>query len=253
MKKLIISFAVATLFLAACNRSVKENFASVEPKGFAKVADSLTNEQLIDVRTPGEFANGHLEGAKNLDWNSGQFQQEAGKLDKSKPVMVYCHSGSRSAEAAKWLKNEGFTNIYEMKSGIMGWTSESLPVSTDVKVDEVKAELKTGELQNPNAEVTTAAYRNLVNSQTLVLVDFGAAWCGPCRRLSPLLDELEKEMGDKFKLVKLDSDRDARLADSMRITSLPTLYLYKNGKVVWRNEGFVEKGVVAAQINKANK
>lgn len=247
MKKLILPIAAAAFLFASCQQSVKGNYSSVEPKSFASVADSLADEQLIDVRTPGEYAEGHLEGATNLDWNGGQFVKEAGSLDKSKPVMVYCRSGNRSAQAAKWLKEEGFKNVYEMKTGITGWQSENLPVST--------AEVKNNETQNQqsSAEVTTAAYRTLVNSQDIVLVDFAATWCGPCRILSPRLDALEKEMGDKFKLVKLDSDRDARLADSMNITALPTLFLYKNGQVVWRNEGLVEKSFVADQINKARK
>ncbi|MDQ3110732.1 MAG: thioredoxin domain-containing protein [Bacteroidota bacterium] len=246
MKKLILTIATAALFVAACHQSVKGNYASLEPKSFAKVADSLTNEQLVDVRTPSEYAAGHLEGATNLDWNGGQFQQEAGKLDKSKPVMLYCRTGGRSTEAAEWLKKEGFTNVYEMKSGITGWQAESLPVSAETKTETAPAQELTG-------EITTAAYRQLVNSQEIVLVDFAATWCGPCKRLSPLLDELEKEMAGQFKLVKLDTDRDARLADSMKITALPTLYLYKNGKVQWRNEGLVEKEVVSEQIKKAQK
>lgn len=246
MKKTILSIAAATLFLVACNQSVKGNYSTLEPNGFARVADSLTDEQLIDVRTPGEFSTGHLEGAKNLDWNGGQLQQEAGKLDKAKPVMVYCRSGGRSSEAAEWLKKEGFTNVYSMNTGITGWEKENLPVIAEFTT-------ATEQKQDATQEVTTAAYKKAVNSQAIVLVDFGAAWCGPCKRLSPRLDELEKEMGDKFKLVKLDADRDSHLADSMNITSLPTLFLYKNGNVVWRNEGLVEKSVVADEINKASK
>ncbi len=247
MKKIIISIAIAGLFVAACNQT-KGNYASLEPQGFASVADSLTDEQLIDVRTPAEFSAGHLAGAKNIDWNNtDQFKQEAAKLDKTKPVMVYCRTGGRSSDAAEWLKKEGFTNVYDMKAGITGWQSANLPVSTDAPV---QMETVT---QDPNAPVSTAAYKKIVNSQTLVLADFGATWCGPCKRLSPILDQLEKEMGDKFKLVKLDSDRDASLADSMNITALPTLFLYKNGKVVWRNEGLVEKSVIENQINKASK
>ena len=133
-----------------------------------------------------------------------------------------------------------------MKTGITGWQEVNLPVSTVEKTEVV-------EEQDPTVEVTTAAYNKLVTSQAIVLVDFGATWCGPCKRLAPRLAELEKEMGDKFKLVKLDSDRDRHLADSMNITALPTLFLYKDGKVVWRNEGLVEKEVVADQIKKAEK
>lgn len=244
MKKLLLSIATATLFFAACNQSVKGNYASLEPNSFAKVADSLTNEQLIDVRTPAEFSTGHLKGAKNLDWNGGQLQQEAGKLDKTKPVMVYCRTGNRSKEAAAWLKKEGFTNVYEMNTGITGWQAQNLPVSMEPTAPK--------QTMDATMEVTTTAYNKLVTSQSIVLVDFAATWCSPCKLLSPRLDKLEKEMGDKFKLVKLDADRDSHLADSMNITSLPTLFLYKDGQVVWRNEGLVEKSVVADQIKSAS-
>jgi thioredoxin len=247
MKKIILSIAAVTFLLASCQHSVKGNHASLEPKGFAKMADSLTNEQLIDVRTPAEFSAGHIEGALNMNWNGENFKEETAKLDKTKPVMVYCRTGGRSAEAAEWLKKEGFTNVYEMKSGITGWTSENLPVTTETKTEAAP------QTQQATAEVTTAAYRKLVNSHDIVLVDFAATWCGPCKRLSPRLDELEKELAGQFKLVKLDSDRDAHLADSMNITALPTLFLYKNGQVQWRNEGLVEKSVVADQIKKAQR
>ena len=83
------------------------------------------------------------------------------------------------------------------------------------------------------------------------MVDFGAKWCTPCKILAPRLDELVKEMGDDFKLIKLDSDRDSKLAQSMNITSLPTLLLYKNGVVIWKNVGLIEKELIAQQINLA--
>jgi thioredoxin 1 len=243
MKKIILSIAAATFFLVSCHQSVTGNFASVDPKHFASIADSLNDEQLIDVRTPAEYASGHIEGAKNIDWNGESFSTEAAALDKTKPVMVYCLSGGRSTEAAEWLRKEGFQKVYEMKTGIAGWKSENLPLTAETKTAQAPAA--------QSSEVTTAAFRSLVNSQSVVLVDFAATWCGPCKRLSPRLDELEKEMGDKFKLVKLDSDRDNHLADSMNITALPTLMLYKDGKIAWRNEGLVDKEVVADQIKKA--
>src|SRR6187551_1505653 len=108
MKKIIISLTAATFFLVSCHQSVTGNYASVDPKHFASIVDSLPDEQLIDVRTSGEYASGHLEGAKNIDWNGENFSAEAASLDKTKPVMVYCLSGGRSTEAATWLKKEGF-------------------------------------------------------------------------------------------------------------------------------------------------
>lgn len=246
MKKLILPFIAAAFLAVSCHQSVSGTYASLDAKNFSAKIDSLPDEQLLDVRTPSEYSGGHIANAVNIDWsNNDNFNAQAKNLDKTKPVMVYCLSGGRSHEAAEYLKKEGFTTVYELEKGIMGWKSENLPVTT--------AEATAAKNDQATGEITTAAYRALVNSQAVVLVDFSATWCGPCKRLAPRLDELEKEMGNKFKLVRLDSDRDAHAADSMNITALPTLFLYQDGKVVWRNEGLVEKEVIAEQINKASK
>jgi rhodanese-related sulfurtransferase len=75
--------------------------------------------QLIDVRTPNEFQSGHIKGAKNIDFYSGKFNEEFNKLDKNKPVYVYCRSGRRSRETAIKLAAMGFTEIYDLKGGIL--------------------------------------------------------------------------------------------------------------------------------------
>ena len=77
--------------------------------------------QLLDVRTPEEFAENHLPGAINIDWRGEGFSEKAQKLDKARPVMVYCRSGRRSAEAAKTMDGIGF-KTYNMKGGILAWT-----------------------------------------------------------------------------------------------------------------------------------
>jgi thioredoxin len=240
MKKLILPFVAAAFFAVSCHQSVS-TYGSLDAKNFSAKIDSLPDEQIVDVRTPSEYAAGHIANAVNMDWNGNDFKGQAKTLDKTKPVMVYCLSGGRSHEAAEYLKKEGFTTVYELDKGITSWKSANLPLTTP--------DQNTTQSQ-PAGEISTAEYRALVNSQAVVLVDFSAVWCGPCRRLAPHLDELEKEMGNKFKLVRLDSDRDAQAADSMNITALPTLILYKNGKVEWRNEGYLEKEDVAEQINK---
>ena len=76
--------------------------------------------QLVDVRTPEEFAECHLPGALNIDWRGEGFSEKAQKLDKARPVLVYCRSGRRSAEAARTLDGLGF-KTYNMKGGIMSW------------------------------------------------------------------------------------------------------------------------------------
>lgn len=77
--------------------------------------------QLIDVRTPGEVADGAIEGSTNIDYNGANFQDEMAKLDKSKPVLVYCRSGGRSGRAAAMLKEMGFQEVYDLQGGYMNW------------------------------------------------------------------------------------------------------------------------------------
>ncbi|MCB0382615.1 MAG: rhodanese-like domain-containing protein [Psychroserpens sp.] len=77
--------------------------------------------QLIDVRTPNEFKSGHIKGAKNIDFFSGRFNVEFNKLNKDKPVYVYCRSGSRSRQTAHKLANMEFKSIYDLKGGILNY------------------------------------------------------------------------------------------------------------------------------------
>jgi rhodanese-related sulfurtransferase len=77
--------------------------------------------QLIDVRTPNEFRSNKIKGARNINFHSRNFIEDIKKLDKNRPVLVYCKSGFRSRRAAKKLAKLGFTEIYDLKGGIMRW------------------------------------------------------------------------------------------------------------------------------------
>jgi thioredoxin 1 len=95
---------------------------------FATKIAANPGAQLIDVRTPAEFAEGHLKGAVNIDIYSSDFAERIGKLDKSKTVMVYCRSGGRSSSAAGKMEDMGFREIYNMDGGITKWTGGGKPV-----------------------------------------------------------------------------------------------------------------------------
>ena len=84
---------------------------------------------LLDVRTPEEFASGHIAGAVNLDYKSPDFQQDLEKLDKSLIYLVYCRSAGRSGRAAAVMEELGFTNVYDMAGGILQWQDEGFEVS----------------------------------------------------------------------------------------------------------------------------
>src|SRR5690606_17429789 len=79
------------------------------------------NVQLVDVRTPQEWGTGHIEGAKHIDWFSDDFKAEVAKLDKNKPVRLYCAGGGRSEEAREMLRGMGFTDVLDLRDGIQAW------------------------------------------------------------------------------------------------------------------------------------
>ncbi len=98
---------------------------------------------------------------------------------------------------------------------------------------------------------TNTNFTELLQDSKLVIVDFWATWCGPCRMLSPILDELEEEMADKISVVKVNVDDADEVAAQYRIMSIPTLLFFKNGQVVDKTVGAMPKPALAEKI-KAN-
>ncbi len=90
---------------------------------------TATDVQLVDVRTPEEFATGHVEGAVNIDYVNGDFMAGTKMLDKTKPVLLYCASGSRSESALGDMKAAGFKQVQDLLGGMNGWKKQGLPVA----------------------------------------------------------------------------------------------------------------------------
>ena len=100
----------------------------VAPKEFVKAQKKKKKNVILDVRTPQEYATGHLEGAILLDWrDNANFVKEIESFDKSKKYYIYCRSGRRSNAAAKLMKSKGF-NVYDMQGGINNWCGQGLKV-----------------------------------------------------------------------------------------------------------------------------
>lgn len=191
---------------------------------------------IVDVRTPEEFEKGHVENAINIDWNGNNFATEIAKLDKTKPIIIYCQSGNRSGKAAAKMLNMGFENLYEMEGGMMKWRAANLPESLN---------------DNSAAKgMSVTDFKNLLATDDLVLVDFYADWCAPCKEMKPYLDEITTSMKDKVKVLRIDADEHVSLCKELKVDALPVLHLYKNNKLVWENTGFIGKGPVVDQINK---
>ncbi|MDD6015391.1 MAG: thioredoxin [Bacteroidaceae bacterium] len=92
-------------------------------------------------------------------------------------------------------------------------------------------------------------FNDIINSENLTLVDFFATWCGPCKQMHPVLEQLKQELGDSIRIVKLDVDKNDALAAAYRIQSVPTLMLFRSGQVVWRQSGAMRLNDLKAIIN----
>jgi len=84
-------------------------------------------------------------------------------------------------------------------------------------------------------------FGEILRTEPMVLVDFTATWCVPCKMMKPILDELKLDMGSKVMIIKLDVDKNPAASTAYNIQSVPTLILFKNGKIVWRQAGVVQK------------
>lgn len=128
MKKLLIIFSCAILVMVtSCKDDFQGEIKLVTPEEMQTLIDTK-DVQLVDVRTPEEYKEGYIEHSQNIDFNSPTFDQDISKLDKSKPVILYCEGGRASAKCAEKLLDAGFIKIYDLEGGITQWKFKGLEV-----------------------------------------------------------------------------------------------------------------------------
>ena len=124
MKKFIALMA-SILLLAGCSSS-----SGAVDLGVSEFATKVAEAGVItlDVRTPGEYMGGFIQGAQNIDFQSGNFENEIASLDKNATYAVYCRSGNRSGQAVKVMHDAGFHNVYNLNGGVIDWANAGLPL-----------------------------------------------------------------------------------------------------------------------------
>ena len=227
----LVGFAVV-LFSGCTNGQAQTGSNNLQATDFAQKIKELPGAPVVDVRTPEEFAKGHLPNAKNIDLNGNDFNAQISQLDKSKLIFVYCLSGGRSGQAAKQMRENGFTQVYELSGGIMKWRAANLPETNS----------------NASVGMSKQQFDDLLNTDKSVLVDFYADWCGPCKKMKPYLEEIASDMKDKVMVVRINADDNQGLCKELKIDALPVLQLYKNKTLSWNYSGFIGKDSVVIQL-----
>ena len=94
------------------------------------------------------------------------------------------------------------------------------------------------------------SFGELINGNTPVLVDFSAEWCGPCKMMKPVLQQLHQRLGDTVRIIKIDIDQSPQAANAYQVQSVPTLMLFQNGKTLWRQSGVMQASQLESIIHR---
>ncbi len=230
LKSIKIAAFALIITLASCNSNAQSKYELVEVSTFEN-AIQTPNAQILDVRTPQEFAGGAIHNAVNIDWNNPEFAKNIETLDKNQPVYVYCLSGGRSKKAADKLVASGFTNVVELKGGWMRW-SKAHPDTT------------------AKSQYTKDSFEKLTKDSPVVLVDFYAEWCGPCKKMGPYIEKFKNDYKGKVNVVKIDADQNKQLVLDLGYQALPIILVYKEGSKVFEKEGFVSEQELKTILDK---
>jgi thioredoxin len=230
MKSILFGvFSSLFVFISACSTGQNKSGGFVlSPAEFNLKMKANPEGTVLDVRTPGEFSEGALAKAINVDWNGSDFESGIAKLDKSKPVFVYCLAGARSASAAKKMRKDGFTQVYELDGGMIKWRAAGIAEENGASEKKPKG-------------MSKADFESLLEGDKVILVDFYAEWCGPCKKMKPDLEKIALEQKDKIKVLRIDADAHPDLSKELGVDALPTIFIYKNKRQTEKKTGYQSK------------
>jgi thioredoxin len=231
------SFSILIVLTAFFVFAQKAEINEVNPAQFNQLIKK-PGGVLLDVRTQNEFKNGHIANSGQLNYYAFDFRKKLLMLSKNEPIYLYCNTGWRSEKAAKILVENGYSNVYNLEHGIMDWELQNRPVVID---PDAKPDTEN--------KMDYEELARFIESGKPVFIDFYAPWCGPCRTMMPMVDELKTKYHGKITILKVNVDASKKLVKEMKIQGVPYLALYKNGKPVYTKNGLTSRDELEKAFN----
>ena len=234
MKKVLS--LLGAIFIISCgntNSQIIENIVAQQFQKLIKKGDGI----IIDVRTSQEFNSGHIKDATNIDFYADDFIDKLKIVRKDIPIYVYCRSGGRSSSSASKMEKLGFTKVYNLLGGIGSWDSANYKT---VKSKEGKRSIQP--------TFTISEMDNILKTNETVLMAFSTEWCVPCKKMKPVIQEIQQE-NSNVKVLFIDADVNKELVKRCQIKGVPIFIVFKNAKEVFRHVGIISKEELFKQLN----
>ncbi len=219
--KICTSLIALAIFFVSCAQQ-SSSVSTMTAQAYQKDIEK-PGVQILDVRTAGEYQSGHIKSALQANWNDrNEFENRTQHLDKKSTIYIYCQAGGRSAAAGAYLADKGFT-VVNLEGGMSNWKMNNLPV----------------EGNDNTVQMRVTDFESVISKNKLVLVDIGATWCPPCRKMLPTIDQVKKEYANSLYFLAVDGGIDLDVMKHLKFEVLPTFIIFKNGKEIWRKTGIV--------------
>lgn len=209
------------LFFAFGGFAQNQNTITLPLDAFYAKIKSVKSPQIIDARSPEEFALNHIEGSVNFNLQTENYAKYVAQLDNSKPVFLYAINTGRSTALAKELLKNGSSDVHDLEGGIAAWIGGGKPFYTNLK-----------------SKLSLAEYQKIIADNNAVLVDIGSRYCGACKKVKPVLETIRAQYGTNLKIIEIDLEESPQvIADLKTVNVFPTLILYQNGKIIFKKDG----------------
>jgi len=235
MKPVILTLFLIVSVLSNVNAQVPQHVDAVKFKEQIAKGDAI----LLDVRTPQEYSRGHIAGSTAINIADPAFVSKINLLQKDKTILIYCLTGSRSYAAANYMSKNGFKKIVNLQQGIMDWSQRGYALEQSSQAVASNATTYTGQ-----------SFGKLLKDNKVVLVDFHAVWCAPCKEMSPVIDKVSANFKGKARVEKVDVEANKEITAAYQVQSVPGFLIFKDGKKVWSHNGTISYDELTLALKK---